>query len=323
MPFAVRPTTPPPPPPVRPPHGEPKRILWTSAAGDTIDLSTRAGGYAVMAGRDGFGRIDAELVADRMTSGAALLRAHRLQPRVMTTPLLVEGATEADYLAHWRRLQASLRHPVDRATGLPVPGRITVELPDGSARSISAFYQTGGSATEDNLDDVLAHYTMLPNLQWYAAHPIWQGADFGRSWQVAPDPRPFYPIYPMRFTSSQVLSSATITNPGDADAYGVWTIVGPGTPSIGRTDTGEVFAFSEAIPAGRTVTVDCRPVELAPTTGLTVVDDTGEDWWDRLVDFPDFWTLPPGKTHLDLSMTGANADSRITLAAAAGWQGAW
>lgn len=326
MPFVVRPGSAPPPPvgPVTPaPSGQPKRILWTGANGDTIDLSTRSGGFFTLTGRDGFGQIDAEIVADRMSSGSALPRAHRWQPRVMTNPLQVEGRTEAEYLSRWRRLQASLRHPVDPATYLPTPGRITVELPDGSSRSIPALYQSGASPTEDTLDDVLAHWVQLPNLQFYAAHPIWQGADIGRTWQVVADARPFYPIYPLRVKASQVLSTATITNPGDADAYGVWTLVGPGVPSISRSDTGEVFAFTEAIPSGRTVTVDCRPVELAPATGLTAIDDTGVDWWDRLADFPDFWKIPPGVTHLDLSMTGATVDSRITLSAAAGWQGGW
>lgn len=328
MPFVVR-DVPPPPPPVTPGRavGQPKRILWTGANGDVIDLSTRTAGTAGLVGRDGFGPVDAEIIADRMALGSALPRTHRVQPRLMTTPLQVEGRTEAEYLARWRRLQASLRHPVDVATGLPVAGRMTVELPDGTSRSIPAYYQGGASPTEDQLDDVLAHYVQLPNLQWYAPYPLWQGADIGRTWEVEPESRPLYPIYPIRFTGSQVLAEATIVNPGDADAFPVWTLRGPGTPTIGRSDTGESFAFTEAIPAGTTVTVDCRPVELAPATALTAIDDQdagdASDWWDRLADFPDFWVIPPGETHLSLSMTGATSASRIQLSALAGWQGGW
>lgn len=330
MPFVVRPQAArpsPPPTPTPTPVGQPKRITWTSAVGDTIDLTSRAGGYFTLTGREGFGPIDADIVADRMASGSSLPRAHRWQPRLMTNPLQIEGKTEAEYLARYRRLQASLRHPIDPDTYLPVPGRITVELPDGSSRFIPALYQGGASPTEDHLDDVLAHWVRLPNLQFYAGFPLWQGADIGRSWQVSPATRPFYPIYPIRVKSSQVLDDATIFNPGDADAFPLWRLRGPGTPTIGNADTGAVFRFSEPIPSGVTVTVDCRPVELAPATGLTALDDQGlgdsSDWWDRFVDFPAFWTVPPGTTHLNLAMTGADETSRIQLIALAGWQGGW
>jgi hypothetical protein len=288
-----------------------------------IDLTNRDGGYASLTGRAGFGPVDAELVSDRMWDGSALVRTHRVQPRVMTVPLFVEGPDQETYLARLSALQATMRHPVDMSTLLPVPGSITVSLPDGSQRSIGAYYQAGASPTEDQVDDLVVSWCMLPNLQWYAPVPTWEGDQITQMWALPPASAGVPPLPPVLLSAGSVLGQTQITNPGDADAYPVWTITGPGTPTITNTDTGESYQFTQAIPSGTVVTVDCRPVELAPATGLTATDGSGTDWWPFLANYPDFWSLPPGPANIDLAMTGATAASSIALSAASRWLAAW
>lgn len=302
---------------------QPKSVTWTSAAGVSVNLSDRGGGYSGQAGRAGFGPVDAQVISDTMWDGSALVRTHRTQPRVMTIPLLVEGPDQETYLERLNALQATFRHPADPATGLPAAGRITVSLPDGSQRSIGAYYQGGGSLTEDPVDDVAAHWGMLPNLQFYAPVPTWEGEIIAQEWQLAASGAGIPPMPPVTLSSSSVLGTTQVINPGDADAYPVWTITGPGTPTITNSDTGQSYAFTSAIPAGTVVTVDCRPVELAPATGLTAVDGSGTDWWPLLADYPDFWPLPPGTSDISLSMPGSTAASSVALSAASRWLGAW
>lgn len=299
-----------------------KQITWTSPGGAVIDLTDSAGGYISTTGRTGFGPVDAQLVSDQMWDGSVLVRTHRQQPRVMTVPLYVMGPDSDSYVARLRALRATLRHPVDPGTGLPVPGRIAVSLPDGSMRSIAAFYQSGATPTEDQVDDVAAGWSALPNLSWYAPVPTFEGEVISKTWQLGGNAG-VPPMPPVLIGSGTVIGAGTITNPGDADAYPVWVISGPGTPVITNSDTGQSYAFTQAVPAGTTVTVDCRPVELAPSTGLTAIDDSGTDWWPYLEDWPDFWTLPPGVTNLNIQMQGSTAASSVTLSAVSRWLGAW
>lgn len=300
-----------------------KAVTWTSAAGDTIVLTDSANGYVSTVGRSGFGPVDAQIASDQMWDGSSLVRNHRLQPRVITVPLYILAPDTATYLARLRALQAALRHPPDPATGLPVPGRITVHLPDGTQRSAPAYYQSGASPTEDQVDDVAAGLVALPNLQWYAPVPTWEGEEISQTWQLAGTPSGVPPMPPVLLGTGTVLGSTQITNPGDADAYPVWTITGPGTPVISNAGTGESYEFTTALAAGQTVTVDCRPVEIAPQTGLTAVDNTGTDWWPAFADYPDFWTLPPGTSSISLEMDGATSASSVSVSASARWLSAW
>lgn len=300
-----------------------KAVTWTSAAGTVITLTDSAHGYVSTTGRTGFGPVDAQVVSDQMWDGSSLVRAHRVQPRVITVPLYVQGPDTATYLARLRALQATFRHPPDPATGLPVPGRITVLLPDGSQRSAGAYYQGGGTVTESDVDDVAATWCSLPNLQFYAPVPTWEGAPVSRTWQLAAAGAGVPPLPPVLLGAGSVLGTATVTNPGDTDAYPVWTLTGPGMPTVTNLDTGQSFAFTSSVPAGTTVTVDCRPPEIAPATGLTAVDGSGTDWWPSLADYPDFWSLPPGLTNLSVSVSGATAASGVTVTFAPRYLAAW
>lgn len=304
----------------------PKQVVWTASDGVTsINLTNRPGGYFTLTGRQGFGPVDALMTTDTMWDGSGLVRNTRAQPRLMTVPLMIEGkpVTGLDYLTLYRALTATFRHPVNSTTDLPTPGRITVSLPDGTTRSIAAYYQGGGSPVEDTFDDTAIGWSMLPNLQFLAPVPTWEGDTQVQTWELAPDDGGVPPMPPVLLGSTTLLGTTTFQNLGDSDAYPVWTITGPGTPTITNTDTGDSIAFTEAIDDGDTVVVDCRPVSIAPATGLTATQQDDTDWWPMLQDFPDLFTLPPGLSHLDLAMASSGPDSSITLSVTTRWQGAW
>jgi hypothetical protein len=293
--------------------------VWVGPDGDEFPL-TDGDEYTSITGRSGFGRVVPDLVTDATASGAARLADYRDTPRLMRIPLVVSGDDPDAYLASWRALVASTWH---RRPGEVAMGRIRVELPDGSWRHIQAVYHSGLDPSEDVLDDLMWSRQEHQALEFWAPEPHFEGPEISLSWRLALDPVPFYPIYPLRLKASQVGGSATIDSPGDAPSYPVWQITGPGTPVVTSETTGQTWAFSEPVPAGRTVTVDCRPPSVAPDTGLTAVDDLGGDWWGRFAGWPELWDIPPGETRLSAQMIGATADTRLSVSFAPRYLAGW
>lgn len=304
------------PPPTRPAPRPPKRIVWTDPGGEDWHLSTEA--YSSLAGRAGFGLVEREVIQDRMPSGAAMLHAIRDTPRVLSVPLLIRGSTPDEYLQRYRGLQGAFRH---RRGGEDVPGRVTVALPDGSRRSIAAYYN-GGLGAEEQIDDLIAGYAFFPNLEFVALDPYWEGADIQIEWAQA-ETGAFFPILPVNLASSQVLGDTTADNPGDADAYPVWEVNGPGTPTVANVTTGRQWAFTQSIPTGTTVTVDTRPPEIAPETGLTATAGDGTDWFEHFADYPELWALEPGTNELSLEVVGADANTAVRMTATIRHQAGW
>lgn len=324
MPVLAKPFAPP--APVTPADFFPaKTVLWTMWDGSvTLNLSDRDAGYMNQPGRAGFGPVDAQVIADTLWDGSTLVRTHRPSPRTLVLPLAVIGSDPDDYRTKLDALWATFRHPPDAVSGLPTPGRISVAQTDGTLRSLPAYYSSGGAPSEDELDDLAWALCFLPNLQFYAPVATWEGAAISQTWVLAGGGGAGVPpMPPVTLTTGSVIGTTAFTNPGDADSYPVWSITGPGTPTITNVDTGDAFQFTSAIGSGVTVTVDCRPPSLAPATGLTAVDNLSNDWWPSLANYPAFWSLPPGTTNLTLTVSGATAATSVNLDLVPRYNGGW
>lgn len=314
MPILVGTTSSPPAPPVRPRRSA-KRILWTSAAGDVLDL-TGGQGYVSLPGREGFGLPTREASYRELAEGGADLADIVDQVRLLNNGVSVKGATAAEYQERLARLQAAMLHP--RRNGTRVPGTITVQLPDGTIRTISAYYNTGLSGAEERLDDHLTYYQEFPNLEFLAVDPYWSGGQMGEGWGATPG-QPWFGAMPRALASSAVLGSVTTVLRGDAETWPIWTIVGPGAPSAQNLTAGRGWAWrtDSPIPSGRVVTIDTRP------TVLTVIDDLGNDLWEDMDDYPDLWPLEPGANDLMVTIDGATGASRASYTADIRWQAGW
>ncbi|MBD2900811.1 hypothetical protein amrb99_98210 [Actinomadura sp. RB99] len=199
-----------------------------------------------------------------------------------------------------------------------MPGIVTVQLPDGTARWIEAYYHGGIDPTEDPLDDLLTLYAEFPNLEFLALDAYWIGGEVGDGW-ANNAARPFFGGMPRTLAASAVLGDVTTFVPGDADTWGIWRFRGPGSPIATNLTSGRTWSWraDSPIPAGRTVTVDTRP------RVLSVVDDLGNDLYDDLNLWPDFWPLEPGVNDLHVEIVGATAASRADYEADVRWQAAW
>lgn len=306
-----------PPPPSRPAKAR-KRFVWTAADGTELSLSDATAGYVSVPGRAGFGLPPREVVYDQLPGGGATIRGIRDQVRIISLPLRVQGADADEYLSRLRALQRAMRHPED-TDGIPVPGTLTVRLPDGSSRSISAYYHGGLDGEENPKDDLLISQQTFPRLEFIGLDPYWTGGTVtSPTWGTAAGV-PWFGTLPLRLSPSQVLGSVTVDVPGDAESYPVWTITGPGVPTITNVTTGRSWAFKAGSPIadGRTVTVDTRPGL------LTVTDDLGNNLYSSLESFPDFWPLRSGVNELTVEVADATSASSVKFVADVRWQTGW
>lgn len=296
-----------------------KRITWTGPRGDTFVLTDENAGMGSLQGRSGFGLAPTTLTLDDLDSGGGLLRSIHAGPQVVHIPLAVWADDSTTFYARYDALAASFQHV---RNGQTTPGTITVQRPDGQARSTSAYYQDGLSPTEW----VNRKGATLTDLQFLAPSPYWYGETI--TYRVTyPDPAgfPFFPLLPLRLAPASVSTggAVTILNPGDAPSWPTWTITGPGTPTLTSLTRDQTIVFTTTVPAGRTVTIDTRPPSLAPDTALTAVDDTGANWWPNLEQFPQLWPLEAGPNSVSLAMAGATSDTEITLSFAPAYGTAW
>ena len=143
---------------------------------------------------------------------------------------------------------------------------------------------------------------VAPDPYWYDATPV--TSEWGN-----PDPRAWFPIFPLQLSSSQTIGETTARNEGDANTYPVWTLVGPFTDATLRNNsTGEWLKVTSPLAAGRTLVINTRP-------GETDVTSTGpiENWWSKLDPASTLWPLPPGDTNVSLLLTGANSATKVRV----------
>lgn len=107
----------------------------------------------------------------------------------------------------------------------------------------------------------------------------------------------------MPVASSQAIGSMTLENTGDAVAYPVWTIVGPGESFLAVSPAGEQLKWDGELLAGQQLTIDTRKG--------TVVDQSGANRYAELDTAPRFWSIEPGISTAVASLLNVTSASEI------------
>jgi hypothetical protein len=107
----------------------------------------------------------------------------------------------------------------------------------------------------------------------------------------------------LQVRASQTIGTVRLENPGDAPAYPVWLLKGPGSNFKATSPTGEVLHWEGVLLAGETVRIDTK-------TG-SVTDGTGANRYADLAPAPRMWRIPPGIADAEISFDGTSADSYI------------
>lgn len=110
-----------------------------------------------------------------------------------------------------------------------------------------------------------------------AAQPYWEGEKITRGPWRTENPVPFFPGPPFTISPGATAANATIDNPGDVEAYPVWTIDGPWTHvSVGVG--GRVIDVPFELTAGQRLRIDTDPRNVAALLGPT--DGSALIWTD-------------------------------------------
>lgn len=278
---------------------------WLDPAGVLRDLTpSTSPDLFVSAGSSGLGSPPVELVTEKLpTQAGGLMRYTQTAPVEIDLPILAKASTFAALLSTVAALRRWFDTGSERGS---TPGHLRITRPnDDAVRQIPCYYAGGLEGDLGSGSPTLAKLVvslLAPDPYWTdiaATEVEYAAADFG------------LPL--------------GVVNPGDFDAYPVWTITGPiDTPTISNTTTGKAFGMGAGaglhLGAGDILTIDTRPSP--PRAGLQVVDDGGTSHFDKLTAGSALWRLVPGANVFTLATSGVTSQTRIALSYLPRYRGA-
>jgi phage-related protein len=232
----------------------------------------------------------------------ARLRTVRHGVRDFSLALWITGTDEADLRTQMRALTYSM-------DGVRGDGRIRVTAPGGDQREIACRVTAGLEMTEV-LGDTSGPTAQRAVVTFRAVDPYWQDTTDTASgpWAQGGTAAGFFPFFPLRLTSSEVLATAIVDNLGDVDAWPVWTIAGPGsTITLRNQSTGKVLTLDTTLLGGESVVIDTRPGY------KTVTKNDGSNLYGSLSSASSLWSLQRGANSIQIEIGGATSATSVSV----------
>lgn len=231
-------------------------------------------------------------------------REARHGPREFPLPIFVDCATEAIKRATLR----TLIREMDPVEGM---GKIRVQSPVGDLREINCRV-VAGLGLEESKDSAYSGWQKAVPM-FRAFDPYWYDTSDTVATFTTGVTATFFPIFPIRLSSSEVFVDATVDNVGDLETWPVWEITGPGSTIVLRdlangyvtTLTSDLGGVS--LGSGEVVTIDTRP------GAKTVTKSDGTNLWPYLSTSSELWPLRRGSTAIRVEMGGATGASQVRL----------
>lgn len=293
------------PPPVQLPDRSYASLTYYDPSGTAWPLTDPDGPqFALADGIAGIGAAAYELTKDAHPRGGSRLRHVQPLERIITLPLLVQGADHMEFITRWRALARAFTRTLREG-----PGVLEFARPDGSRRQIDCVYE-GGFDTSGAAYSGITSDTMAVSL--YCEDPYWVDPVpqvVHREYDGAADD--FFVPYPS-ISSGQVLGSTTVENPGDVDVWPIWNISGPAAGiTFTHADSGEAFtltpsAIGQSLTVGESVTVNTDPVSVRANDGSNWV---GALNWPGAI----LWGLRPGLNSVSFVLGSADVGSAVDL----------
>lgn len=298
--FAGRTVTAPPPPPA-PAWPEPVNPgeytpTWVGPDGDEWELNPPGTDLFTMNSVSGYGITPVEIVTEADARGGSRVRSIRPQERVLTWPVRIRDTTHMKFLTRWRALGESFA-----ATRTRGPGLFRLTRPDGSAREILAYYQSGwdGEPGQGHTEDT-------PVLSLLCPDPFWRDTEATVLERRQGETVDFLNPYP-NLSSGDVLGDTELTNPGSVEAWPEWTITGPATQVVATNHTvGQKFTVNHALAAGQQIRITTRPGRVIGPAGLPLpgaIQRPGST----------LWRMARGVNRITFAVTGGGAATAIRM----------
>jgi len=182
-------------------------------------------------------------------------------------------------------------------------GTLRVTAPDGTQRSVRARVTDDGYTMDYDPDDV--HEEDF-SLSMTADDPWWKGPQITVPYGIQGTATPYYGATgygpPFYISAGNSAAGQPITNPGDVEAWPVWTITGPvSTFTITHPDGGVVSGTPNLL-AGEQLVIDTRPGVKGATR--IAADGTRTNWTPQLTAW-DWRAIPAGTTQtIQVALTG-------------------
>lgn len=289
------------PPPVRVSTGSAwpgVQETWTGWDGSVWDLTAGLQGVTLLKGARGYKRAGIRRYSSELAQVAGSRhRGHRVLDGDAFWPVRV--ATAAGSQA-WVDLDAAWWRTMRTDT----PGMWTVTGPGGQSRSLMLRY--AGREDEQYVTHPAKIGRAVYGIHLVADDPFWTGAPIlSPLWKV-PGGKSFIPTaaqggaLPFRISPAQTAAAATLTNPGDVDAWPVWTITGETTDTTTITVDGRTLGYP-ALADGQSVRIDTDPRR------QTARREDGSNVAHLLTEI-DFAPIPPGVgVQVEIELTGAGS----------------
>jgi hypothetical protein len=294
---------------------------WIDPTGIEWPLSTTDDelGWFTMNGPASWGAAPIELVTDELSRGGEQVRFIRNKPRRLQWPIYVFGDDHQQYIDRMRRIVRAFTMTSQRKSH----GYLRIQRPDGRYREIACYYEQGfeGEAEQGHLWSKHVITLYCPDGYWSGDRPITAERSFTapENPDVPGQPASFYTRF-MYVTSSQIVSApgagetanTEINNPGDVDAWPVWTITGPATKvTCVNATLGLRFAVTYTLTAGQSITI---------TTNRPTVRGPGDANLSKYVDWFNvaggayLWPLTDGVNQILFQVDGAGTGTKIQMA---------
>lgn len=265
------------------------------ANGDTVNLDGSDGFY-LTTGFRGAGIPPTDVRISNSAGDGGTWRSTRRGVRDLDLPVTVLGVDRGEVEAKLRRFASALS---DRY-GTP---HLVATYSDGTSYQIEVHY-TGGAETQfgSEAGDTFARWVVT--LQ--APDPFWtsqQAVSFSLGYDAST--RGILPnLSQLQVKTDSVIGAFTIENPGDVDAYPVWTLEGKSTlTSLSLNGVGFTYTENMASATGaRTIN----------TRTASVVDASSTNLYAYLGTAPKLFAMPPGLSTISLSIAGADSTTRLS-----------
>lgn len=299
MPISIlQPPTAAAPPPAQKVAGPLERWLWISARNVTRELTHFVDGAQVLKGMVGRYAPTPYMMRDVIPGvpGQRMREIHH-DMRELDMPLLLMSDGYND-------LQALISQMVRDMDAVAGTGTLRHVAIDGATSDLFCRCVGGLGVDSEGQSGPIAHKATLV---FQADDPYWYGETIQQSFSGATTTA-WFDILPVHIGNAGVLGDVVINNVGDVTAWPIWLIQGPGSnPTFTNVTTGQTLSLAVTLGATDRVTIDTRP-------GFkSVVGPSGVNFRQYLTN-RQLWGLASGHNSVNLSMSGADASSYVTLA---------
>jgi hypothetical protein len=243
----------------------------------------------------GYGITPVEIKTKPKPRGGVRVQGVRPLQRTLVWPVRLRGNTHMEFLAKWRAYGVAFAKT--RRLG---PGLFRLTRPDGTAREVLAWYQSGweGTPGQGQTFDTPELNLLVPDGFWRDAQQVVVSRSYGASVDyLAPFPS---------LSSGEVLGDTEITNPGEVEAWPTWRIDGPATQVVAVNHTlGKQFTVVHNLLAGEHIDITTDPGRVTGPSGDMpgALQRPGST----------LWRLEPGVNDITFTVSGSGAGTKITL----------